>query len=191
MTQASRKPSKKPKSSPTTNTQEAKHIKITHRQGTIAIVVALVFLNILLFSSFKQIQDLQSQQNTIIPVGQQQTYHDISMVATAVQPETGYVMGIEPTQDEKIISVNLEITNNSDENFDFYPTAQTFVRDNQGGQYIMTPVELDDPFAGNTIQPGETKSGQLSYLVTNRAVPLFLYVESRQTSAGPFVFKLQ
>ena len=191
MTQANRKSTSTVKKSPKAKAPAVKHVKITHKQGTIAIVIALVLLNILLFSTVKQIQSLESQQNSIIPIGQHQTYHDVTIEATGIKTETGYIMGIEPSEDEKIISVQLTITNESDTDFEFYPTAQTFVRDNQGSQFIMVPVELPLPFVATTIKPGETKTGQVSYLVTNRAVPLFLYVESRQSGAGPFVFKLQ
>lgn len=168
-----------------------KHVIFTHKQAIYIILATLVILNIILFSAVYKIQTLSSEQNVVIALNDPKTYNDITITASEIKTETGYIMGIAPAQDEKIISVKLDITNNSDSEFDFYPTNQTFIRDNQGSQFIMTPVGLTEPFAATTIAPNESKSGQLSFLVTNRVVPLFLYIESLQPSAGPFVIKLQ
>lgn len=190
MTQANHSKSKKAKTTPASK-KAAGQFHISYYHGVIIAIVVLVALNAALFCAYSKVQSLTSQQNTIIALNEQKTYGDVTITASDVQIETGYVMGITPQENEKIISTQLTIVNNSDEDFEFYPTAQTYVRDNQGSQYIMAPVELQIPFAGTTIKPGETKTGQVSYLVTNRTVPLFLYIESRQDSAGPFVIKLQ
>lgn len=151
----------------------------------------LIVINLLLLFAVTKINSISTQKNSIIAIGQTKTYGDVSITATNVKTETGYVMGIKPDVDQKIISTTLTITNNSAQDFEFYPSVQTFVRDNQGSTFIMVPVELETPFASATILPGQTKSGQVSYVVPSRVIPLFLYIESRQANAGPFVIKLQ
>ena len=155
------------------------------------LVIVLLVFDIVLYVAITQVRSYQAQTNTVIALYQKKTYNGVSVAVTDVKEETGYVMGIVPSSTEKIISLQLRIENNSEKDFEFYPTVQTFIRDNQGDSYIVTPVEIDNPLPAKTLKPGESVTGRLSYKVTNRPLPLYLYIESRQPGAGPFVVQLQ
>lgn len=170
---------------------KSKVITLNKRLVIIGSLVALLIINGLLVAAFMKMSYLRAQSNSIVLVNQSKTLNGITIKVNDVKPETGYTMGIIPGADSKLISFHISVSNNSGSDYAFYPSIQTFIRNNEGQNYIMTPVKLDSPFEATTIKPSETKSGRLSYKVTNRAVPLFLYIESRQADAGPFVVKLQ
>ena len=174
-----------------TSTQSTSHFIVKKQWGILALLAVLVGVNLLLIASVTKIRVLSSQQNTLISVNEPRTYNNVTIKVSNVKEETNYIMGIKPTDSEKIIVLTVSITNNSEEPFEIYPTIQTFIRDDQGVTYTMVPVALDDPFEAKTLQPGESETGNLSYLVTNRPLPLLYYIENRQSNIGPFVVKLQ
>lgn len=190
MTQANHKTKKAASPSKTSN-KRSETVTISKKQIILGVVALLLLVNVLGFAAYGKLHASQGYGNTIYSTGETAAQRGVTIKVASVQPETDYVMGIKPDETEKIISAQVTIANNSGTDYEFYPSAQTFIRDNQGTQYIMTPVSLGLPFVATTIKPGQTKTGQLSYLVTNRAVPLFLYFESRQADAGPIVFKIQ
>lgn len=174
------------------DTHKSKNTFVVSKQKLIPfVIVVLVILNFFLLSVVIKIKTLESQQNTIISINEPRTYNNVEVTVTNVKEETNYVMGIQPTDTEKIIGLTLSITNNSNEPFEIYPALQSFIRDDQGVTYTMVPVALDDPFEAKTLQPGQSETGELSYMVTNRAIPLLYYIENRQSNIGPFVVKLQ
>lgn len=164
---------------------------VSKKKLIVIVVVLLAVLNFFLLSVVLKIKTLESQQNTVVSISEPRTYNDVTVTVTNVKEETNYVMGILPSDAEKIIGLTLSISNNSNEPFEIYPAIQSFIRDDQGDMYTMVPVALGDPFEAKTLQPGESETGELSYLVTNRAIPLLYYIENRQSNIGPFVIKLQ
>lgn len=70
-----------------------------------------------------------------------------------------------PGKGMQFVIVHITVKNHRDTAFDFAPVLQTYITDNQGGQYFMAPANLKDPINAGKLMPGENRQGSLSYLV--------------------------
>lgn len=164
--------------------------KLTSKHYTY-IVIGLIALNVLVLTLVSKINYYKTQSYNIAKLDESKEIAGVSFKVSGVMVETGYVMGINPAENEEIISLNLTVTNKSSKNFDIYPSIQTFIRDNEGVAYYLTPVTLINPFSTNSVKPGEIISGRLSYKVTKRDIPLNLYVESTDRMTAPFIANIR
>ena len=89
----------------------------------------------------------------------------VSVVLSDEKEITNSPPPFEAPQGYKFISLNLDIKNNSDQIFHFAPVLQTKIIDSNGNSYTMAPTTLVAPIKAGPISPGESVSGELSYLV--------------------------
>lgn len=93
--------------------------------------------------------------------------------------------------DEDIVIVSMEITNRSDQEFGFFPSVHTYLRDNEGRSYMMHPtVMMKSPLPATDMKPGQTVKGELSYAVPARLKTFRMYVDPQWGDMAPAVFKL-
>lgn len=83
----------------------------------------------------------------------------------------------------------LTVRNNSEEPFDALPTTDTYIKTSGGHVSYVTPYTLAQPFRSGQILPGESTTGELSYLVPKNSAYKF-YVESDWTG-GAVSFMIQ
>lgn len=160
-------------------------------QYIVLVLLVLVLLNVVAVAAMNEINYYQARESRVASIGQQYTINEVKFMVSDIKKETGYSMGIVPSSNQEIISLDLTIENNSKKDFSFYPSIQTFIRDNEGENYQMTIVNLDNPFGTNSVAPGETASGRLAYMVSSRDIPMKLYVESTEQSVPPFVAQIR
>lgn len=93
--------------------------------------------------------------------------------------------------DEDIVILTLEIKNRSDQEFGFFPSVHTYLRDNEGRTYVMHPtVMMKNPLPATDMKPGQTIRGELSYAVPSRLKLFRLYVDPQWGDMAPAVFPL-
>lgn len=81
----------------------------------------------------------------------------------------------------KFAILTLTVTNHGGAVFNFAPVLQTVVQDGSGNKYEMSPAPLNNPIAAGPVSPGESRTGQLSYLVPSDTKALIYVFEDPQT----------
>lgn len=90
---------------------------------------------------------------------------------------------------QTILIFDISITNNTAASQDFYPANQLFVRDQEGGSYQPhASMYVTRPVAAQTIKPGQTVSGQISFAIPKRLTRPLLYVDLGWNNQTPAVF---
>ncbi|HXH26260.1 MAG TPA: DUF4352 domain-containing protein [Candidatus Acidoferrum sp.] len=88
----------------------------------------------------------------------------------------------------RVATLDIEIDNHSSRAFNFFPSTQTFMRDDQGGYWQITPAMLTYPFPDGSIAPGAKVRGELAYLVPNRTSGLYWYLDHIVPNNAPVTF---
>jgi hypothetical protein len=107
---------------------------------------------------------------------------------TNIQRSNGKKPFAAPSGYEYLI-LTLTVRNNSEEPFDALPTTDTYIKTSEGHVSYVTPYTLAQPFHSGQILPGESTTGELSYLVPKNSAYKF-YVESGWTG-GVVSFMIQ
>jgi hypothetical protein len=101
------------------------------------------------------------------------------------------IMTGQPIAGKRGVIVTVTITNNTGQVQTFIPAHQTFIRDALGNSYSLAPLdEIKHPIAGGQLRAGESRSGELSYIVDKDASYLRLYFDSRWSNGPPIVIDL-
>jgi hypothetical protein len=91
--------------------------------------------------------------------------------------------------DQTMLILNLTVTNNTTTEQDLYPVNQLFVRDQEGGTYTPhASMFITQPLAAQTVKPGQTVTGQISFAIPKRLTRPLLYVDTRWDNQAPVVF---
>lgn len=126
-------------------------------------------------------------------------HHDSSAVASrptltlSAKRDTGAreIMSGQPIEGKKGVIVTVTITNNTDQVQPLIPAHQTFIRDALGNSFQLAPIdEIKNPIPGGTLRAGESRTGELSYIVDKDATHLRFYFDSRWSDAPPIVIDL-
>lgn len=155
------------------------------------VVAILLVLNLLAVLTLSGINYYESRKPKIYSLGQSQTIDDVTFTVSDLRTETKYVMGVVPSISEEIISIKLSIENRSKQNFQIFPSIQTYIRSSEGDSYQLTAVDMDDIFASNEVSPSQTISGRLAYKISSRNIPMRLYVESSSTDSAPYIVRIR
>jgi hypothetical protein len=78
---------------------------------------------------------------------------------------------------KQYLILSFTLKNVSKETISILPANDTYVKDSNGNVYSLSPVGLDNPFRAGELLPGDTITGQLSYLVP-KDTPLKLYIDA-------------
>ena len=85
--------------------------------------------------------------------------------------------------------LTLSVRNNGEKPFDVLPTTDTYIKTNNGDASYVAPYSLEHPFRSGQVLPGESTTGELSYLIPKNTAYKF-YVESGW-SGGAVSFMVQ
>ena len=93
---------------------------------------------------------------------------------------------------KKGIIVSITVVNQTDRPQSFIPIHQMFLHDELGHNYTMTPLgEVQHPIHAGKLQPNETRSGQVSFMVDNNSTGLNLLFDSRWNNGQPVSVSVQ
>ncbi len=97
--------------------------------------------------------------------------------------------GLDPGR--KFLVTTLSVTNKSNETIKLWPSTQTYVRDTEGGSFVMHPTTtIIKPYLAGEIEPGQTVTGELSYDVPVDVTNARLFIDPGWNSMQPVVFAL-
>lgn len=96
-----------------------------------------------------------------------------------------------PPAGEKYVVTHITVKNDSDDIFYFAPVLQTYISDDKGHKYQMSPVGLRDPIAGGQMNPSEERTGSLSFLVPKNTSGLRFHFEPKEHDAHSTVVHIQ
>lgn len=161
------------------------------KRETVIIILVLLILNVMVGYLVYRMINVNGGYIGVVRLNQQQTVDGVSVKVNGLRQETSYVMNITPRQGKEIISLNLQIENNSSAAFRIFPSINTFIRDNEGQTYQLTLANIENPFETNSIEPGNTASGRLAYMVTSQNIPMKLYIENPNPNKPPFIIQLR
>lgn len=107
---------------------------------------------------------------------------------TNIRRTSGKKPFVAPNGYEYIV-LTLSVRNNGEKPFDVLPTTDTYIKTNNGDVSYVAPYSLERPFRSGQVLPGESTTGELSYLVPKNTAYKF-YVESGW-SGGAVSFMVQ
>lgn len=88
-----------------------------------------------------------------------------------------------------MLILDISITNNTVTQQDFYPVNQLFVRDQEGGNYAPhASIYITNPIPAESLKPGQTVSGQISFEIPKRLTRPLLYVDLGWDNQLPIVY---
>jgi len=89
-----------------------------------------------------------------------------------------------PAAGDEFVIMTLTVKNMTDQDLQFLPVLQTYLKDSSGQSYSLAPAPLDNPIESGSILPGDTISGQVSYEVPIGKRDINLYFDSGWPGAG-------
>lgn len=97
-----------------------------------------------------------------------------------------------PTADEQFIVVNVSIAHHLTHAAWFAPVLQSFIADNRGHEYALSPLESEQPFEAGEYLPNHWVTGTLTYRVPKQSQDLkwcyrFDAVPAQQPVCRPLV----
>lgn len=107
---------------------------------------------------------------------------------TNIRRTSGKKPFVAPNGYEYIV-LTLSVRNNGEKPLDVLPTTDTYIKTNNGDVSYVAPYSLERPFRSGQVLPGESTTGELSYLVPKNTAYKF-YVESGW-SGGAVSFMVQ
>lgn len=90
-----------------------------------------------------------------------------------------------------VITLEAEIKNNSKRKMDFIPMANTYLRNDQGDNFVVFPDLKEPLIPSGTMNPGEKYSGKLSFIVDKKDGPLWFYLDTHFLNTPPLVYKIR
>lgn len=92
------------------------------------------------------------------------------------------------TDDEKLLTMQFSITNRTKTNQQFIPIQQLYIRTSQGGFYLLKPSSfVANPVEFQTVEPGQTAKGTLSFAIPKNSSTPLLYVDTQWDNSTPLV----
>ncbi len=89
---------------------------------------------------------------------------------------------------DTLLVMDISITNSSSNMQQLVPASQFYVRDREGGFYMMHPSSyLTSPLVLGTLAPGKTVTGQLSFAVPKILAHPLLYIDLGWEDTAPVV----
>ncbi len=132
----------------------------------IVLVLSFVVLGFAVHSEQRSRGNVQrsAEQQTAFHSGQAISLGSATMRISNLTYSDGSGHFIAPAGKHYLI-VDLTVKNYSDAPINVLPSNDTYVKDSAGRVVYLTPYEVSQPFRAGELLPGETITGQLSYLV--------------------------
>ena len=147
--------------------QKSRIIRAKKRQKNVRIKFSPVFICIwgatILVSALFSYKYISHGHKIII------NHHGVSFSVSKVRLEDfGNQPFIAPSG-WRFIIIDLRVSNQSKNDFNFAPVLQTHIKDSKGNEYPISPATLESPIKAGKILPDGYVAGQLSFLVPNSA----------------------
>ncbi len=91
---------------------------------------------------------------------------------------------------DRVLVLTMQIRNTSGHVLNFLPAIHTFVRDDQGNTYSLTPGLASKNMPAALIKKNETLDGSLTYVVPSQYRPLWFYFDAQFDNQGPVRFSI-
>ncbi len=154
----------------------------------LASAVLFVLSMVCLVSAYKLSHERTHTPYAGLAVGKTVHVGGSGLTVTKVEHKPGSQPFIAPEGYDYLI-VTLRVENRSEQPFSIAPTNDTYVKTADGTVSYLAPFALEKPFHSGIVLPGESTTGELSYLMPKTGSYKF-YVESSWTStAVPFMVK--
>lgn len=156
------------------------------------LFIALVLMAVLIINALKTSDALNHGYNGKILQSNNLNLktNSFEIKVDKINWDTPATQMIPNSQNERIVSFNISIKNNSKVNLQFFPVIQSYIRDNEGDEYKMSYAQLKNPYPAGDIKPNQEVTGELSYLISKRDLPYTLYIDPGWSSYAPFAFRL-
>lgn len=90
---------------------------------------------------------------------------------------------------QTLLVLDISITNDTAVTQHLIPSTQLFVRDRDGGYYILQASSLlSNALASQDVSPGSTVTGQVAFAVPKRQTTLLLYIDVGWDNDTPIIF---
>lgn len=161
--------------------------------NTLFIISVCFFLVSVIFLSMALVVQYNTQKPLVAPsagfaVNTPVTMGLVSMTINKISFSDSKP-GFRAPADKHYAIVDLTVKNLADRPLDILPSSDTYMKDTTGVVSYMTPFRLEDPFRAGKLLPGESISGELSFIISKSA-GVKLYVDSIW-SGGVVPFKVQ
>jgi hypothetical protein len=94
-------------------------------------------------------------------------------------------------EDESLLTANVTIINNTNSIQELYPSTQFFIRTKDGLYYQMHPsMHIKDPLQSGNINPGQSISGKISFVVPKSLSRPLLYIDLGWENHTPIVYDI-
>lgn len=127
-------------------------------------------------------------------VGQSLNTNLYSVSVTEAKFVTGEDKAFPVPADKQLLVLSFNVQNKAALPLQFSPSTMTFLRDDEGDEFVMAPsMLLTQPIPGGPIAAGDTRGGQLSYWVPKNletAKQLKFYFDPRWGDMQPVSFNL-
>jgi len=138
--------------------------------GILLIVLLVVFgIGVFMIRDYVAVTNRVIQTQGNVPVKPSQ--ETISKLETAVL-NTRYSDGdqaFQPMPDMHFVVVDVNVTHRLDSPKWFSPVLETYIKDELGKKYELSPVVLEKPFDAREYKVNEKATGELSYMVPKNA----------------------
>lgn len=91
---------------------------------------------------------------------------------------------------QKVLVLDVQVTNLSDEKLNYLPIIHTFLRNDQGDTYTFTPGLTENTMPAELIEPGQTLRGDLAFVVPAGYMPFWFYFDARFDNQGALTFNI-
>ena len=91
---------------------------------------------------------------------------------------------------QKVLVLDVQIVNLSDEKLNYLPIIHTFLRNDQGDTYTFTPGLTENTMPAELIEPGQTLRGDLAFVVPADYMPFWFYFDARFDNQGALTFNI-
>lgn len=155
------------------------HISARHKEPVAAISVGILLLVLLFvfgvgvfmirdFVSFTNTQ--QTAKPKIEPVQKNETKQLDAVVLDSSTSQGD--QAFQPMPDMQFVIVDVDVVHRLDAPKWFSPVLETYIKDQTGNKYELSPVMLDNPFDAREYKINEHAMGELSYMVPKIAANL-------------------
>jgi|GEM_PF-1589266 len=127
------------------------------------MIIALIALSLSLF--VYQASKPKVYKYGVYASGTPITAGAVSVVINKVTYNAGQNGFVVPTGKQYIV-IDATVSNASNKALFISPSTQTYIKDNDGRVYYLTPSGLEDPFKAGDLIAGDKISGELSYMVS-------------------------
>lgn len=152
-------------------------LKLQNKQQAIAtflVIVSLFFFSASLYVF--QASKPKVYEYGIYKTGTAIATGSVNTVIQSLKTEKGTGPTAAPAG-KKYLIIDISFTNTSKKSVQILPSTQTYIKDANGRVYYLTPYALEQPFRAGELLPGDTITGELSYLVPE-ATSYTMYIDS-------------